>query len=147
MRQRIQEILRKYQLTVSDFAKIIGVNASGLSQLLSGKRNYPSMETILKIKSKYPEIRLDWLILGQEPMLENSNRNKNLFSDNEEFEDEEVKFEAPENELNEDVTEDGPEKENLSSFNDMNKRISKIILFYSDNTFGEYRSNLDPTLR
>lgn len=55
-------------LTSTRFADAIGVQRSGISHILSG-RNEPSYDFIVKLAKKYPQISLEWLILGQGPMI------------------------------------------------------------------------------
>ena len=48
MKKRIRKIIKKEGLNVNKFSKIIGVNRSTLSHILSG-RNNPSVEVLEKI--------------------------------------------------------------------------------------------------
>lgn len=65
LKDRILELLKRNQLSASDFAKIIGVNASAISHLISGRRESLSIDSVVKIVNKFPEVSLDWLILGK----------------------------------------------------------------------------------
>lgn len=58
------------QINAAQFADEIGVQRSALSHVLSG-RNNPSLDFMLKIKSAYPKINLDWLLIGEGTMMEN----------------------------------------------------------------------------
>ena len=46
----------------------IGIQRSALSHVMSG-RNNPSLDFMLKIKSRFPEVNLDWLLLGNGEMI------------------------------------------------------------------------------
>ena len=70
MKDRIAKIIKSRGLTSAKFAEEIGVQASGISHILSG-RNNPSTELILKILKRFPEISSDWLLLGEGPMYRN----------------------------------------------------------------------------
>jgi transcriptional regulator with XRE-family HTH domain len=52
-----------YHLSPAQFADRIGFQRSALSHVLSG-RNNPSLDFVLKVKSSFPDINLDWLTLG-----------------------------------------------------------------------------------
>ncbi len=62
---RIQKLLQDLQLSPSAFADSIGVQRSSLSHILSG-RNRPSLDFVIKVIQKYPEVDLYWLITGTE---------------------------------------------------------------------------------
>jgi transcriptional regulator with XRE-family HTH domain len=68
MKDQLGKLLNYLGLTATRFADAIGVQRSGISHILSG-RNQPSYEFLVKIARQYPEISLEWLILGQGPML------------------------------------------------------------------------------
>ncbi len=61
---RIQKIMNYYSLTASALADQLGVLRSSISHLLS-ERNKPSLDFVLKIVNKYPEIDLYWLLYGK----------------------------------------------------------------------------------
>lgn len=64
MNNRIQLLLDIKDVTASKFATMIGVQPSNISHILSG-RNKPSLEFISKVVQAFPDISLDWLILGK----------------------------------------------------------------------------------
>jgi transcriptional regulator with XRE-family HTH domain len=68
MQDRLLKLLTHFGFTATRFADEIGVQRSGISHILSG-RNLPSHEFILKIMKRFPEISLDWLLLGKGDML------------------------------------------------------------------------------
>ena len=61
---RIQKIMNYYSLTASALADQLAVLRSSISHLLS-ERNKPSLDFVLKIVNKYPEIDLYWLLYGK----------------------------------------------------------------------------------
>jgi len=67
---RFTKILEYSGFTASEFADEIDVQRSSISHIISG-RNKPSLEFIVKIKNRFPEINWDWIILGQGEMLQN----------------------------------------------------------------------------
>ena len=133
MKDQIQEILGRYQINAAEFAKIIGVNPSGISHILSGRRNYLSIETILKIVERFPEIDLDWLILGAGDM----KRNEDLKAQTElpvEPIIESPKI-AEQDKEDDQTTKKEVVKENPEPIH--GKYAVKIVVFYSDNTYQE----------
>ena len=68
--ERIEKIINDNNLSASSFAKLIGVQRSSISHILSG-RNNPSLDLLLKIHKSFDYVSLEWLILGDNP-LENS---------------------------------------------------------------------------
>ncbi|HOK37448.1 MAG TPA: helix-turn-helix transcriptional regulator [Bacteroidales bacterium] len=70
MKDRIAKIIKSRGLTSAKFAEEIGVQASGISHILSG-RNNPSTDLILKILKRFPDISTDWLLLGEGSMYKN----------------------------------------------------------------------------
>ncbi|NOX86252.1 MAG: helix-turn-helix transcriptional regulator, partial [Chlorobi bacterium] len=64
MVNRIKKLLEVKKISPAQFADEIEVQRSSLSHVLSG-RNKPSLDFMMKIKKRYPEINLDWLLLGE----------------------------------------------------------------------------------
>ena len=152
MLDRIQLLIKSKNLTASKFADEIGVQRSGISHILSG-RNKPSLEFIQKILSHFPEIRMEWLLNGsgsmyKELQLFNADilnaeelNKKEKIELNDEIKDSQTLIEDEEtNALDEQYTNnqinDIP-KINLPPI--LNKSIEKIVVFYSDKTFSEYK--------
>ncbi|MFO7998672.1 MAG: helix-turn-helix transcriptional regulator [Bacteroidales bacterium] len=72
MVERIAKIIQVKKLSASRFADILGVPRSTISHILSG-RNNPSLEFIQKVLSSFPEVRVAWLMRGEEPMFISTN--------------------------------------------------------------------------
>lgn len=68
LNERISKVIEYSGLTPSEFADEIDVQRSSISHVTSG-RNKPSLEFIIKIKSRFPEILWDWLVTGEGEML------------------------------------------------------------------------------
>lgn len=67
MVDRINLILKAKNLTYRQFAEEIGIQPSGMSHILSG-RNRPSLDFVMKVVNRYPEIDIKWLTLGEGEM-------------------------------------------------------------------------------
>lgn len=68
LNERISKVIQYSKLSSSEFADEIDVQRSSISHITSG-RNKPSLEFIIKIKSRFPEILWDWLVNGDGDML------------------------------------------------------------------------------
>lgn len=68
-RERIELLMKCYELSPSQFAEKTGIQRASVSHILSG-RNKPSLEVLLKIYDAFPELDLKWLMTGagEEPV-------------------------------------------------------------------------------
>ncbi len=60
---RIELILKEYNLSPSAFSDLIQVQRSAMSHILS-RRNRPSLDVIQKILKEFPDINSQWLLTG-----------------------------------------------------------------------------------
>ena len=152
MLERILLIIKSKNLTASKFADEIGVQRSGISHILSG-RNKPSLELIQKILSHFPDLRTEWLMNGTGQMY----KELQLFGGDiltpKDLNKSEIKEMLAEindtNELMDDIIEEKHEekpvenqqiaKQTMPSTPSKDKSIEKILVFYSDKTFSEYK--------
>ena len=72
LNSRVQKIINYSELSSSEFADEIGVQRSNISHVLSG-RNKPSLDFLMKIKDRFPEIQWEWLIEGKGTMIFSEN--------------------------------------------------------------------------
>jgi transcriptional regulator with XRE-family HTH domain len=138
MKDRILKFIQKEGISPAHFADEIGVQRSSVSHILSG-RNNPSFDFIQKILQRYHSVNSEWLIMGVGEMYkkveklitivpetkvkENPPLQRNLFSDTAS-----VRSESPPVYGSDKVIQVAE-----------NKSIEKIILFYSDKTFVEFK--------
>lgn len=128
MVDRILEIMKLKNLTPSQFADEIGIQRSGMSHLLSG-RNKPSLEFVMKVLKRYPEVKADWLLHGatySEVVLNSDAENPQT--------KEATLFKTAENVG---VKPANPQIR-MPLENKPNKKTEKIIIFYEDRSFREY---------
>lgn len=64
---RIQELIKELGLSPSQFADEIGVQRSAMSHLVSG-RNNPSLEFVMKVLKRFPQVDTEWLLTGSGSM-------------------------------------------------------------------------------
>ncbi|MGK0325027.1 MAG: transcriptional regulator with XRE-family HTH domain [Polaribacter sp.] len=106
---RIKKVMDFHQLSASLFADKIGVQRSSISHILSG-RNKPSLDFILKITSEFNDVDIHWLLHG-----------KGSFPKKAE------------------ISNPTSTPTLLTSNTSYDKKIQRIVVFYNDGTFEEYR--------
>jgi len=133
MKERLNAILKHFKINASQFADEIGVQRASVSHVLS-ERNKPGFDFIQRILDTYPSISADWLITGKGEMLKSKNVEQYLFS---EMEDKEEAVNNDKKARKQTLkSSDVDQVENKRSFRVRN--IEKIVVFYSDKSFGEY---------
>lgn len=138
MVDRIIELMKQKNLTPSQFADEIGIQRSGMSHLLSG-RNKPSLEFVLKVLNRFPDVRPDFLLLGTERSMAGAGDTRPLAAD------EPAKVVQPEKTVTtlfdqfQETGQGQQEKAPVVPRKERNeRRIEKIVVFYSDQTFRAY---------
>jgi transcriptional regulator with XRE-family HTH domain len=111
---RLQKVMEYHQLTASLFADKIEVQRSSISHIISG-RNKPSLDFILKVTTTFKDVDIYWLLNG-----------KGTFPK-----------EIAEKQSSHVPTLPFEEKKIINS--DTEKKIQRIVLFYTDGTFEEYK--------
>ncbi|MCQ2295629.1 MAG: helix-turn-helix domain-containing protein [Bacteroidales bacterium] len=70
MVNRINLLLQAKNITARQFAEEIGIQPSGMSHILSG-RNNPSLDFVMKVMKRWPEVNINWLMFGNGEMFTN----------------------------------------------------------------------------
>ncbi|MGB8705180.1 MAG: helix-turn-helix transcriptional regulator [Gillisia sp.] len=123
--QRLQKILDQYDLSAAAFADSIDVGRSSISHILSG-RNKPSLDFVLKIVQNYPEVELYWLLNGKGDFPKTTENASNLPNSRE------TAVKQPTVPGKKEVTGEP------DTFNE--RKISKIVIFYSDGSFEAFHN-------
>lgn len=128
-------------LTPSKFAEVIGIQRSAMSHIISS-RNKPSLDVLLKILERFPYVESDWLLFGKggmskEPVLSESGRVENTAKNTAELQTmpeyrKEIAVDTPVNGAKQAVI------EKIICQDKPSKNVSKIMIFYSDNTFDTF---------
>ena len=164
LNSRVQKIINYSELSLSEFADEIGVQRSNISHVLSG-RNKPSLDFLMKIKDRFPEIQWEWLIEGKGAMIFSENEadstpssyslEESKINDDEPIitglfsipsqEDENTKQEEVKSEISEpiqyNIVENTPEiseNKNISETEapaEKGNNIKKIVFFYENGKF------------
>ena len=135
MQEQIQEILRRENLSSSQFADKIGVQRSSVSHVLSG-RNKPGFEFIKKIIEAFPELNSDWLFSGSGEMYRQIRPSDALLGNNEMQTP--VTVEKPAESTENTPVRSEESKEEIKQEVLSEKEIDRIVVFYKDKTFREY---------
>ncbi len=107
-------------------------NRSTISHLLSG-RNKPSLEFVLKLLQKFPEVDLDWLLFGKGSFPSTSEiKTMNVTKQKSRTED----LKTP----NLFSKENSNTLQNSLQINKDSKEIKKIVIFYTDGSFNIYQN-------
>jgi transcriptional regulator with XRE-family HTH domain len=159
MEDRLLKLLDTEQLSSSKFADIIGVQRSSVSHILSG-RNKPSFDFIQKTLKAFPLLNADWLIIGDGDMYDDMTNyvSGGLFdqkgdgtgslspqdpaqvqiSPPKPTEMPSNAANIPENTVQRPVSGDSTELSARSDSPVKSKALTKVILFYDDNSFHTY---------
>ena len=157
MVNRIFTFIESLQLTPTEFADTIGVSRASISSIKTG-RTQPTLSLVEKIKQRFPEIDINWLILGEgdAPIVNRSEQEIELFTNDE------VKTEIKitQTSSNDDTTaneyqavyiaetprkiEEEPQLVNqetnvlVQSTIERKRSVKKVILLYDDGSFEEF---------
>ncbi len=69
MKDRIRQIMEAQHMSQQTFANFIGVSTASLSSIFNN-RTRPTLNTVEAIKSKIPQLNIEWLMFGHGPMFE-----------------------------------------------------------------------------
>ena len=157
-KDKIEKIMQIEGLNSAQFAAEIGIQGSTLSHILNG-RNNPSLDVLKKILNRFRTINPEWLILDAGTMYrqEKHSQARTLFDDTVETISNTDDY-APKISSNNEPRADTIQKknepidskliisgqiDNLEAINpnSVSKRVNRIIVYYSDNTFEEFKSN------
>ena len=140
MKERLIEFLRSENKSSAQLAEEIGVQASGISHILSG-RNNPSLDFILKMLGKYPLISTDWLLFGKGSMYKDVKMH-NLFDFEPVTSQENIKIEANHQDSEvldyKSVMKGKTAKDSHFANEKSSPEVVKIVWFYNNNSFEEF---------
>lgn len=81
MRDRIRQIMEAQHMTQQTFANFIGMSAASLSSIFNN-RTKPTLNTVEAIKSKIPNLSIEWLMFGHGSMYEEEHTASSPATDN-----------------------------------------------------------------
>lgn len=131
--KRLEKILSFYGITATILAEKINFNRSSISHLLSG-RNKPSLEFIMKLTQKFPEVQMDWLLFGKGSFPAPVSSDEILKKGE--------KISTPREGSSPDLFSDpiGLPKQQATTIKNGAATIEKVIILYTDGSFNVYQN-------
>ncbi|MBW2960700.1 helix-turn-helix domain-containing protein [Mesonia aestuariivivens] len=134
--KRLEKVMEYHDLSAASFADQINVGRSSISHILSG-RNKPSLDFVLKIVDKFPEVELYWLLNGKGIFPKSKATTSTPVSSLSEKSTPKIEFETPQKNIAVNEQKEVSEKIIQSS---AKKKIHKIIIFYEDGSFEAFEN-------
>lgn len=142
MKEKLEFLLRTKSLTATTLARLLEIQPSGISHILSG-RNKPSFDLVVKILRAFPDINPDWLLLGDERVYRDEVSAASIVPTTQPsslqspsatlFDDSERSDSVPLNEGAKNVQSNFFSKATVDG-----KTVERIIILYSDKSFDSY---------
>lgn len=117
---RLQKILDYYNISAAELSNQIKFNRSTISHLLSG-RNKPSLDFVMRILQKYPEVELYWLLNGKGSFPSITKKSVSA-----------TRIEP--------ILTSNKHLTNLTSNSISNADVDQIVIFFKDGTFKSYKN-------
>lgn len=141
MKEKIEYLLRAGNYTATSLARLLDIQPSGLSHILSG-RNKPSFDLVVKILRAFPDVNPDWLLLDSDQVYRNPTATELAATHNYEDASSETasSLDAPQNnQISESKNEEKNEQPSIfSPAVNCGKSVERVIVLYSDKTFDSY---------
>ena len=126
-RERIEKVKDTLGLTARQFAAEIGVQPGTISNMMAG-RNNPSLDVMKRIMERYPTLNPEWLVLGKGDMWRTEpGKEAGLFDV------------LPPEGKKPNVRAAAKEEPQIPAAPP--KQISRIVVYYTDNTFEEFSNH------
>jgi transcriptional regulator with XRE-family HTH domain len=159
---KIELLIKRKQMSSSQFADVLGIPRSSISHILSG-RNKPSLDVVQKILTAFPEVSAEDLLFEDRtlivagtklptPTSQETLPLNNLFDAPNDTASESIKNNLPESTIVRSNLRRSVKESNLTtntvgndsglenihtSGRSLQKKIDRVIIFYSDGTFTE----------
>lgn len=161
---KIELLIKKKQMSSSQFADVLGIPRSSISHILSG-RNKPSLDIVQKILTAFPEVSAEDLLFEDRTLFVSGAKSTvssgqdilpltNLFDAPNDAASESIKNISAESTIVRSnlrrsikegnlpqapftISQDSISEKNQSLGRSLHKKIDRVIIFYSDGTFTE----------
>ena len=67
VRERFIQLLEEKKFSQAQFSKASGYTANAVNKFLTGRTTSPKQDFFEAVKKAWPDVNLDWLIIGEEP--------------------------------------------------------------------------------
>ncbi|MDR1526794.1 MAG: helix-turn-helix domain-containing protein [Dysgonamonadaceae bacterium] len=148
MIERIKQLITDKKLTLSSFATETKINPATINHIINGREvegkgkvnQTPSTDVITKILSTFPDINVEWLLMGTGPMY----KGQRTFVQPDLFLEKAIKLPTPptipENRMEiEDKTEENDikvaVKQPIMQELSLSENIDKIVIFFKNKTY------------
>lgn len=142
MKAKLEFILRNKGINATTLARMLDIQPSGLSHILSG-RNKPSFDLVVKILKVFPDLNPDWLLLDSEKIFRQEAQSTTSPAAvlRDDLPDSPLlPFDAPKN-IDTSKSENGEKNELppiFTSPRNSGKKVERVIILYSDRSFESY---------
>ena len=138
MKEKIEFLMRNKGLTSTQLARLLEIQPSGISHILSG-RNKPSFDFVVKILRAFPDVNPDWLLLDGEQIFRDNIKTESVASISNPTADASLFMQTE----NGEISAPSDERKNVDDviFSDAHNRgksVERIIVLYADHTFDSY---------
>jgi|SRR5690554_5484319 len=147
MKDRIQRIMDREELTPARFADRLQINRAIISHILNG-RNNPSLDVVTRILNEMDYIEPEWLLSGKGNMYKTGYDDSSSLPAPDLFNQEAINADEP-SEVSEkphaaevkphENTLQSAEIKHVATQSKPHKEIAQIIVYYTDNTFETFR--------
>ena len=136
--ERILSIMDHYNVSSIQFSQETDIPPATISNL-KNKKTKPTLDIVDKIIKRYQEIDEIWLLTGSGNMLRSNNKNDVSIINNENKSHLNSLFPEENILVNNKVVENTKKKEQKPQQDEKAKVIERIIIYYNDKTYEEYR--------
>ncbi|MBR1940623.1 MAG: helix-turn-helix transcriptional regulator [Bacteroidaceae bacterium] len=150
IKDRVKQVMDRENLTAGAFADSIGVSPATITHILNGRNKYPSTEVLLRLHNRYPDVSMQWLLLGEGEGIEMSSITpESLFDESESGVNATTDAGIPENRKEmglKDIRKDVKEavvQEVIYKERPVRK-ITEIRIFFDDNTYETFTPTKNP---
>ena len=150
IKDRVKQVMDRENLTAGAFADSIGVSPATITHILNGRNKYPSTEVLLRLHNRYPDVSMQWLLLGEGEGIEMSSITpESLFDESESGVNATSDAGIPENRKEmglKDIRKDVKEavvQEVIYKERPVRK-ITEIRIFFDDNTYETFTPTKNP---
>ena len=149
MKDRIRKVMESQHMTQQNFAQFIGVSTAALSSIFNG-RTKATLNTVEAIRSKLPDINIEWLIFGTGDMfLHDTDHQTDASAGDNTPEEQVLEFDMPatalpdgaqtaSSQLSVNRTLKKPLKNDMKILNKSPRRVTEIRVFYDDQTYESF---------
>jgi transcriptional regulator with XRE-family HTH domain len=138
MKEKIEFLLRNKGLSSTQLARMLEIQPSGISHILSG-RNKPSFDLVVKILRAFPDINPDWLLLDGEQIFRTGESAPSSGGDIAPAAEVSLFDSAKNIEISEGLGEQKNEQAPIFLNRSLQqKAVKRVIILYADNTFESF---------